>query len=192
MMKTLLAFAAILVTGATAASAATYNGTIYEYHRNHSTYTTVGYHNVYIGSDGQYSFDILSRGVLAGDGIRRNRSGLDSMLRVFRYDGGSNYNLGRQVAYNDDGGRAGAGDGSIHRFDSYLTTYLTRGWYVAAVGDYFFSQHDARRGYNPGGMPGTYGRYQLTVSEVPLPASAALLLAGLAGFGVMRRKRKQA
>jgi hypothetical protein len=183
----------MLAMGASAAYAATFNGLIQERHYRGQTYTTVGYHNVYIGSSGEYSFDVLSRGVLRGNGVQRNRSGLDSMLRIFTYNGHNRYNLGHQVAVNDDDTTGeGRGDGSRSRLDSYLTAHLTRGWYVATVGDHFFSQHDARRGYNPGGMPGSYGYYRLTVSEVPLPASAAFLLAGLAGLGVMRHKRKKA
>ncbi len=48
---------------------------------------------------------------------------------------------------------------------------------------------DARKGYNYGSMQATYARYQITVSDVPFPAPARLLLGGLAGLGVVRKRK---
>ena len=182
---------ALAVTIPGAAAAATLQGWIRDY--SNDTVSVNGHH-LYIRNSGQYEFDVLSRGVLRGNGPG-GRSGLDSYIRLFEHQnpgGGSNH-LGDQVAYDDDGYSAGYGDGSISNRDSYLTTYLSRGWYVLTISDYHFSETEARRDVNyDSGFPGSYAEYRVTVSEIPVPAAAPLLLAGLGGFAWMRRRQKKA
>ena len=109
------------------------------------------------------------------------------MIRVFRDNGSTGYLTGGQVGVNDDGGWG--------TLDSYLYRHsLQAGSYILAIGEYFMSAYEARSGvastpYSERSYTAyMYSQHGLSVSAVPLPASALLLIGGLAGLGLMRRR----
>ena len=156
--------------------------------------STVDYHVVDASIAGTYIFDVLSRDVLLGDAAD-GLSGLDPFIYLFE---GSLGSLGALVGFNDDGGSEGFGDGSISGLDSYLSLDLSVGSYVLAIGNWSFSESQARSrsGTNASMFEGSFANYRITVTTpdtatVPLPASVPLLMAGLGILGFAgRRKRK--
>jgi len=154
--------------------------------------STVDYHVVDASIAGTYIFDVLSRDVLLGDAAD-GLSGLDPFIYLFE---GSLGSLGALVGFNDDGGSEGFGDGSISGLDSYLSLDLSVGSYVLAIGNWRFSESEARSGINDSMFFGSFANYRITVTTpdtatVPLPASVPLLMAGLGILGFAgRRKRK--
>jgi len=61
--------------------------------------------------------------------------------------------------------------------------------FFAEAGEYFFALDATKPSDSPTKLTTSY---ELSVTAIPLPAGAVLLLSGLAGFGVMRRRARQA
>ncbi|MGI9489417.1 MAG: DVUA0089 family protein [Geminicoccaceae bacterium] len=90
-----------------------------------------------------------------------NGSGLDSIIYLYRDNGGGSYSL---VANNDDGARGD--DGSTSRYDSYLNlSDLSAGNYILAVGGYGTSNREAiASGSNDDAWSQETGAYQITLT----------------------------
>lgn len=94
------------------------------------------------------------------------------------------------------------GDGSISFLDSYLSlvNVLAAGNYLLAIGSDDLTLQAALAGINtqsigpigPGDTVAAFGAYQVTITGVPEPASAALLGAGLLGMMAWRRTQRSA
>ena len=95
----------------------------------------------------------------------------DPYIYVFENTGGV---PGAFVASNDDSGLT-FGDGSIHRYDSYLSLNLDAGDYILVIGAYHLSEQEARDGVNDASyypisglgeneeaIPSDHGDYQVT------------------------------
>lgn len=88
---------------------------------------------------GTVTLDVLGRGFDQGP----NRRGLsDPYLYLFSDDG--DVGLDDFIALNDDS-RSTYGDGSVHRYDSFLSVTLRTGRYVAFVGGYGWGNHITAR-----------------------------------------------
>ena len=150
-----------------------------------------------VSMPGTVTIDVLSRNILGGDGSAEGTSRLDSQIYLFDFASGGDLGmLGALVGSNDDGHGAGFGDGSNHRYDSFLSLALGAGSYVLSISDHFFTADEARLGMDitGTGFPGTFADYQITftgidVSPVPLPAALPLLLGGLGVMGFVGRRR---
>ena len=90
-----------------------------------------------------------------------NGSGLDSIIYLYRDNGGGSYSL---VANNDDGARGD--DGSTSQYDSYLNlSDLSAGNYILAVGGYGTSSREAiASGSNDDAWSQETGAYQITLT----------------------------
>ncbi len=90
-----------------------------------------------------------------------NGSGLDSIIYLYRDNGGGSYTL---IGSNDDG--SAGSDGSTSSYDSYLNTSdLAAGDYIIAVGSYGTSSSIAiASGADDTASATTAGAYQLTVN----------------------------
>jgi len=90
-----------------------------------------------------------------------NGSDLDSIIHLFRDDGGGSYTL---IGSNDDG--SAGSDGSTSSYDSYLeTSDLAAGDYIIAVGSYGTSSSEAiASGGDDTASATTNGAYQLTIN----------------------------
>lgn len=82
------------------------------------------------------------------------------------------------------GSLAGNVAGPNAEFPRFEWTEVTRRFSVATDGSYTLSFAASGASNSLGGLIDN-----VSISEVPLPASAALLLGGLAGFGALRRKK---
>lgn len=175
--------------------------------------TTIDRWYVTVDTAGVYSFNALSWEVQFEEGDRGgfgtavdvNGDGeiafLDTYLRLFRDDG--DLSADDQVGKNDDreGHAPAMADGSIYRYDSYLSLYLDPGQYVLAVGAYHMSipdvllDLDVSNNYYPVTwddilqeyLPSDHGDYRITMGLVPAPGAAALM--ALAGLSGLRRRR---
>ena len=160
---------------------------------------SVDYWHFDVSMVGTVTIDVLSHGVLGGDGLDGGTtSGLDPYIWLFAFDAaGDQGMLGATQGLNDDTflTSLGQADGSISGLDSYLSVDLGIGSYVLALSDWSFSQSEARSGINyDGGFAGSFGDYQITftgidVAPVPLPAALPLMLAGMGALGFVGRRR---
>ena len=127
---------------------------------------------------------------------------LDTYTYLFRNDG--SLDATDFVMSNDDSDFT-FGDGSIHRYDSFLEADLAPGDYVLAIGSFFLSPDDAIDRFNDGNQypfdangSSDHGDYQLTfggnvsvtgsltgLTRVPEPASLLLGLFGLTLMGTI-------
>lgn len=175
--------------------------------------STVDRWYVTVDTAGVYSFNALSWEVLFPDDDRGsmgtatdvNGDGeiafIDTYLRLFRDDG--DLSADDQVGKNDDRDdhAPAMADGSIYRYDSYLSLYLDPGQYVLAVGAYHMSipdvllDLDIDNNFYPvtwddtlqDYLPSDHGDYRITMGLVPAPGAAALM--ALAGLSGLRRRR---
>lgn len=159
---------------------------------------SIDYWQFDVTTPGTVTIDVLSRNLLPGDG-GSGASRLDSQIYLFDYDNGGDLGmLGTLVGANDDGYEAGYGDGSNHRYDSFLSLSLGAGSYVLSISDFLFTEAEARLGMDTTGsnFPGTFADYQITftgidVAPVPLPAALPLMLAGMGALGFVGRRRSR-
>lgn len=171
-------------------------------------------------SGGDVVFDLLSWEIDATTGLTRDVNGdgelafLDTYIYLLRDDGDltRDDNLNR----NDDSVTSLSSDGSIHHYDSYLTTSLTPGDYFLAVGAFGLSMDEILAGINqstyyPDSCAGSigercdriradHGDYRITwsgdlwltqnpgvVVSAPEPGTLALLALGLLSVGLSRK-----
>lgn len=115
---------------------------------------------------------------------------------------------GTRISSNDDGCGASAAllaqCGPSASFSNSILNdlFLNVGDYTVAVGDFGFSEAEARNGTNPGELGGDYSLRIASLEEfgggrgeatsVPEPASVAMLVAGMFGFGAAARRRRSA
>ncbi|MGP9801284.1 DVUA0089 family protein [Rheinheimera sp. NSM] len=178
------------------------NAALHDYQSNQSYYRTVDFYQ-FSSTGGLASFDILAWGYQG--------SYLDSMLWLFQDDG--DLGVSALLTQNDDfwslTGR-GFTDGSTSALDSYLSFNFSAGNYLLAVGSCCnYGAHDIIDGMQWNGAasydnPTLYRTlpYQLTVngavsnfrpqdtaiSNIPEPASIALLGMGLLALRLYRKK----
>ena len=125
---------------------------------------------------------------------------IDPSIYLFRFDGALDLAdfTGQASEFSFDT----FGDGSINFLDPYLRLapgILSAGYYLLAVGSDGLSLENAIAGSNPmsigpigpGDTVAPYGAYQVTISVVPEPASAALLGVGVAGLLAWRRRPRR-
>ena len=117
-----------------------------------------------------YSFTLNSAANVLFD-IDHGMPALDSYLKLFNSDG-------VLLSYNDDGHITDAG--SIHGYDSYLNyAFSQAGRYVVGVGRCCSSALSTGQGYTLNVS---------SVAAVPEPETYALLVTGLVGLGIGKRR----
>lgn len=138
-------------------------------------------------------------GDLNGDGLI---TGFDNEMRLFS---------GTTLLARNDDSRVTYGDGSVHPYDAaFYWTFSKAGTYVVTLGARGYTNDDALRGYQAGRVYRPlvgwedFGAWRLSLdpvggslggvheigAEVPELGTLALFCAGLAGAGMLRRRRR--
>ena len=93
-----------------------------------------------------------------GDGIQL---GVDIYIYLYKKDGNGQW----QIVASDDDSSETYGDGSSHKYDSYLKRSLEEGEYLLAVGNFSLSSANALAGSNGAGNYPGGGAYQITFNH---------------------------
>lgn len=189
----------MVAVGATAIALGTINsaqastvvrGTIVD---NGNQTNSIDYWDFGVTQAGTTTIDVAARDLDFGNGI----SSLDPFIYLLRNDG--SLDASDFITANDDSSQ-GRTDGSIHRYDSFISTFLDNGNYTLAISNYSLSLTEVLAGEN---SRGSVGDYQITFSDnvnnvrlassqsVPEPASILGLIA-VTAMGAASLKRKLA
>lgn len=157
-----------------------------------------------------WAFDLATPGNVTIDTLSMNFYDyyMDPHIRLFVDDGV--LQAEDEIAANDDSDST-YGDGSVHRYDSYLGRYLDAGSYLLAISMFSFETTDAVAGVNDliqfrcdsavtgpcdhadyqitfTGVTSVDGATATTTSPVPVPPAAALLGGAVLMLGGLRRR----
>ena len=208
--------ATLLALASLSSAAASLEGTIRAINDQSGTRigSTVDHWKFTARSTGLVAIDVLSWEAPSGIATDLNGDGeiafFDSTIYLFRDDG--TLDASDMVAANNDSSST-FDDGSQSELDSSLSLKLTAGNYLLAIGAYLLNELDAISGINhdtyypvscatPTGactrVQNDHGDYRITVtgdvtaptSGLPEPAAIGLIGLGLAGLGILNRRRR--
>ena len=208
--------ATLLVLASLSSAAASLEGTIRAINDQSGTRigSTVDHWKFTARSTGLVAIDVLSWEAPSGIATDLNGDGeiafFDSAIYLFRDDGA--LDASDMVAANNDSSST-FDDGSQSELDSSLSLKLTAGNYLLAIGAYLLNELDAISGINhatyypvscatPTGsctrVQNDHGDYRITItgdvtaptSGLPEPAAIGLIGLGLAGLGILNRRRR--